>query len=155
MADLQYNIESRILQGKIGETEIYAIAGSGGRAGSKTRNAVNYSLANNSFATHIGGAKSKGTHFYGPIPRGLYVLKIHESKPNWIRLVPDKLNYMHGRDGFAIHGRGATGSHGCIVPLEQGVIQAIVKALKKIADKDITLEVVSIGQFVRLYENIG
>ena len=149
MADLVYNIEDRRLQGKIGREYISAYAGSGGRAGSKVAGAENWWLANNSLATHVGGTKSKGTHRYGPIPRGLYTLRLHESRKNWIRLIPDKSNVMFDRSGFAIHGRGKVGSHGCLVPTDFNVVLKLcelVEKNEKANDPPITLEVVSIGQ---------
>jgi hypothetical protein len=149
MADLRYNIEDRSLNGKIGDTHISAYAGSGGRAGSKAKDAENWWLANNSLATHVGGAKAKGTHSYGPIPRGLYTLRLHESRKNWIRLVPDASNVMFGRSGFAIHGRGQTGSHGCLVTTDFNVVLLLCKLLvehEKAKGAPVTLEVVSIGQ---------
>ena len=149
MADLTYNIESRMLVGKIEGTHITAQAGSGGRAGSKEKGAENWYLANNSLATHIGGAKSKGTHNFGPIPRGIYTLKLHESRKNWIRLVPAPGNVMFGRAGFAIHGRGKTGSHGCLVPSDFNVVLNLCKLLsenEESGNPPYTLEVVSIGQ---------
>jgi hypothetical protein len=148
MADLTYNIEDRSLKGKIRETHVSAYAGSGGRAGSKLEGAENWWLANNSLATHVGGAKSTGTHTFGPIPRGLYTLKLHESRKNWIRLIPDNSNIMFDRSGFAIHGRGKTGSHGCIVPTDFNIVLMVCKLIKDNDDTKgdpITLEVVSIG----------
>lgn len=146
MSQLQYNIESRILKGKIGDYEIHGYAGAGGRSGSKVVR-ENLFLANNSFATHVGGASSKGTHNYGPIPRGTYTLRLYESekRKNWIKLIPDATNQMYNRSGFAIHGRGEIGSHGCIVPQDFNVIKTLVKALKENSDGDFKLEVVSIG----------
>lgn len=88
MADLQYNIESRILQGQMAGARIYAYAVSGGRAGSKAVR-ENIFSANNSLATHVGGKESKGTHIFGTIPRGQYILKLHESRKNWIRPEPN------------------------------------------------------------------
>ncbi len=152
--DLKYNIESRQLYGKLGNLTISTTAGSGGRAGSKAV-AENIFLANNSLATHVGGKSSKGTHLYGPIPRGIYTLKIHESRDNWIRLIPSKSNIMFGRDGFAIHGRGKTGSHGCIVPTNFLVIPKMIKVLKDNPQKQYTLEVVSIGPDIGWQNRIG
>jgi hypothetical protein len=148
MADLTYNIEERLLIGLIDGVHISARAGSGGRAGSKVKGAENWWLANNSLATHVGGRKSKGTHVFGPIPRGAYKLAMHESRKNWIRLIPDIGNVMYGRAGFAIHGRGKTGSHGCIVPTDFNnvlTLCTLVKARKERGASPITLEVESIG----------
>jgi hypothetical protein len=149
MADLEYNIEDRRLVGRIGKANISACAGSGGRAASKVKGAENWLLANNSFATHVGGKASAGTHHYGPIPRGLYTLKLHESRKNWIRLIPGKDNVMHERAGFAIHGQGKVGSHGCLVPTDFNVVLLLCKLVKQQGEdgnSPITLQVVSRGQ---------
>ena len=130
MADLIYNIDSRRLTGRVGGMEIVAYAGSGGRAGSKVAGAENWWLANNSLATHVGGNQSQGTHTYGPIPRGLYTLTSHESRKNWIRLIPDRSNIMFGRTGFAIHGSCKTGSHGCLVPTDFNIVLTLGKLVQ-------------------------
>lgn len=152
--NLKYNIESRLLTGSLENVKIRARAGSGGRAGSKTAK-ENILLANNSLATHIGGASSKGTHNFGPIPRGVYSLRIHESRKNWIRLIPKNTNNMFGRSGFAIHGRGTTGSHGCIVPEKIQTIITIVEILKSNPNKKYTLEVESVGSNIGWQNRIG
>ena len=144
LTNLSYNIESRRITGRLENLTINEVAGSGGRAGSKAVD-ENIFLANNSLATHIGGIKSQGTHNYGPIPRGKYTLKIHETRNNWIRLIPDRNNVMHGRDGFAIHGRGQVGSHGCLVPENFQIIPKMIKILRDNPNKKYTIEVVSIG----------
>lgn len=77
MTDLIYNIETGSLKGKIGDNYLSAYAGSGGRAGSKVKGAVNPLLANNSLTTHIGGAEKAESHLFGPIPQGVYKLKLH------------------------------------------------------------------------------
>src|SRR6266508_5860287 len=126
--DLVYNIVEELLTGFIDGTSITAQAVSGGRAGSKMQGVVNPLLANSPYAT---GIKKKGTMPGGPTIMGKYQLKTHESKQNWIRLVPFAENLMHGRNGFAIHGRGRRGSDGCIVPTDFAVVQhlyAIVAA---------------------------
>jgi hypothetical protein len=147
-ADLTYNIVSERLTGMIDTTRINVPAGSGGRAGSKVEDAVNWRLQNNPLATHVGGKQSTGTHNFGPIPLGRYTLQPHETRANWIRLIPDKKNVMHGRAGFAIHGQGQTGSHGCIVPSDFGVILQLMSILKRRALQGVTpptLDVVAIG----------
>lgn len=141
MADLTYNIQTGVLKGQLNGVNINTKAGSGGRAGSKKANAVNSCLANNGLATHIGGSNPKSKHHFGPIPAGKYKLKIHESRSNWIRLIPFKKNIMFGRKGFAIHGRGNIGSHGCLVPEDFSVIKKIKKALQKNKGTTFTLEV--------------
>ena len=79
---------------------------------------------------------------------GKYRLKTHESTPNWIRLLPFTENYMHKRDGFAIHGRGKRGSDGCIVPTDFAVVQqlhSLVAARERSGGAAPTLAVVAIG----------
>lgn len=147
MANFQYNIENRLLTGRLEGTSISVYAGSGGRSGSKVVE-ENLFLANNSLATHIGGEKNQGTHNFGPIPIGIYTLKIHEQRKNWIRLIHNKSNSMYGRNGFAIHGRGSTGSHGCIVPEKFQIILDIIKVLKENPQKTYTLEVISRGPHI-------
>ncbi len=142
--NLKYNIASRILSGKMEKLTIKTQAGSGGRSGSKSVK-ENVFLANDVFSMHIGGPNSKGTHNYGPIPVGVYILKIHEYRENWIKLVPNVNNMMFGRSGFAIHGRGKTGSHGCIVPYNFQVIGQIINVLKNNPQKKYTLEVFAMG----------
>ena len=147
-ADLTYNIVSERLTGVIDSKRIDVSAGSGGRAGSKVDGAVNWRLQNNPLATHVGGKRSAGTHNFGPIPMGRYTLQPHETRTNWIRLLPDKKNVMHERAGFAIHGQGQTGSHGCIVPSDFNVILQLMAVLKTRAARGAslpTLDVVAIG----------
>ena len=148
MIDLIYNIETGSLKGKIGKTLFNAYAGSGGRAGSKVKGAVNPLLANNSLATRIGGARNAGTHLFGPIPQGVYILELHETKKNWIRLNPSVGTYTHGRSGFAIHGRGNVGSHGCLVPADFTVVLRLCKLIEendKAKGEPIKLKVIAEG----------
>jgi hypothetical protein len=148
-ADLRYNIVECHLTGKIDDLSINAQAGSGGRAGTKTKGALNSWLANNPYATSVKlSNKTPG----GPLPNGYYQLVLHEARNNWIRLVPFQSNVMHGRAGFAIHGRGLRGSDGCIVPTEFNVVVAICKAIKKRNEKGgaaPVLEVFSMGDLSR------
>ena len=123
-ADLGYNILEQVLVGEIDGVSINAQAGSGGRAGSKTAGAVNPFLANNPYLTHV---KKRGKGAGGALIMGKYSLKTHESRANWIRLIPFEENNMKGRDGFAIHGRGARGSDGCIVPTEFSLVKLLHK----------------------------
>jgi len=118
-SDLRYNIATGNLTGSLDGVQISAHAGSGGRAGTKTTGALNWWLANNPFATRV---KLSEAHPGGPLPMGRYRLVLHESRKNWIRLVPLDPTVMHGRDGFAIHGRGSRGSDGCIVPTDFNVV---------------------------------
>ena len=149
--DLLYNIVEESLTGSINSVSICAQAGSGGRAGSKTKGAVNAFLANNPYAT---GVKKNSKHPGGPLPRARYSLSTHEKHPFWIRLTPlaEDGALLRGRDGFAIHGRGPWGSDGCIVPSDFGVVKLIyslVQATEKAGKPAPTLEVMSVGVFDR------
>lgn len=148
-ADLVFNIVEQILTGKIGDTAISAHAVSGGRAGSKKKGAVNVLLANNPYSTVV---KKKGDRPGGTIPLARYELRTHESRENWIRLVPLKGENLHGRSGFAIHGRGQRGSDGCIVPTDFHnllLIYSLVKAREKAGQPAPTLAVVAVGDLSR------
>ena len=143
--DLAYNIVEQLLVGKIDGTTISAHVVAGGRAGSKKPGAVNPLLANNPYATRI---KKAGNRSGGPLIMGKYRLKTHESQATWIRLEPFADNDMHGRAGFAIHGRGARGSDGCIVPTDFNLVQtiyALVKGRETAIKPAVTLAVVAIG----------
>ena len=145
MADLTYNIVEMTLTGNIDGKKFDAKAYSGGRAGSKQKGVVHPMLANNPFLTSVKlGADNPG----GALPIGVYQLKTHESRKNWLRLNPMPGNAMHGRAGFAIHGRGNRGSDGCIVPHDcENVLQihALVRNREKTKRPAPTLEVVAIG----------
>jgi hypothetical protein len=116
--DLVFNIVEQTLTGKIGQTVISAHAVSGGRAGSKNEDSVNPLLANNPYGTGVKKRGDRQGEEGGAIPMRKFELKTHESKQNWIRLVPLKGEDLGKRDGFAIHGRGQRGSDGCIVPMD-------------------------------------
>jgi hypothetical protein len=143
--DFTYNIVEQLLVGRLDGVTLSAHVVSGGRAGSKAHGAVNPFLANNPYATHI----KKTTHNPGgPLILGEYTMKTHESRNNWIRLIPSSGNYMRGRAGFAIHGRGQRGSDGCIVPTDFAVVQLLYKlvaAREKKGGPAPTLTVVAIG----------
>ena len=138
---LKYNIVEAHLYGNIGDLKINAFAGSGGRAMTKTKGAENWYLENNWKATFV---KKTSSNLGGPLPLGKYKLRIHESRSNWIRLIPLTSTYMGGRAGMAIHGRGPRGSDGCIVPNSFKVVTDLVSKLKEINFEPI-LEVVAIG----------
>lgn len=143
--DLIYNIVEAQLSGIIDGIAISAYAVSGGRAGSKTAGAVNPVLANNPYATRV---KKSPTIPGGPIIMGKYFLKTHETRNNWIRLIPFDNKEMGNRDGFAIHGRGSRGSDGCIVPTDFNVVETLYKLLKKREESGTsspTLAVISVG----------
>lgn len=144
MADLTYNILEHSLTGAIDGTRINAKAVSGGRAGSKTDGAVNPLLANNPYLT---GVKLSGGTPGGTLPQGTYTLRTHEKRKNWIRLVP-RSGAMHGRAGFAIHGRGKRGSDGCIVPWDFHnvlLLYKLTKAREAEGASAPTLEVIAVG----------
>jgi len=149
--DLVYNIVEGVLSGAIDGTSICAQAGAGGRAGTKTKGAVNMFLANNPYATHV---KKKAGGVGGPLPMARYHLRTHESKKDQIRLVPfpEDAEALGDRDGFLIHGRGPRGSDGCIVPTDFNVVQLIhklVKARESAKKPAPTLAVVAVGDFER------
>lgn len=145
--DLGYNILEQVLSGEIDGVSICAHAVSGGRAGSKTQGAVNEFLANNPYLTSV---KKRGKTPGGPLIMGKYSLKTHESRANWLRLIPDAGNDMRGRAGFAIHGRGARGGDGCIVPTDFNVVillHSLVSEREKTGAPAPTLAVYAIGDF--------
>lgn len=125
--DLTFNILEQRLSGAIDGYIISASAVSGGRAGSKTKGAVNSLLANNPYLT---GVKLTKDTPGGALPIGRYYLKTHEKKENWIRVLPIGTQGNKKRDGFAIHGRGRRGSDGCIVPMDFHNVQLIAKLCK-------------------------
>jgi hypothetical protein len=125
-AQLTYNIVEETLRGICGIAQINCTAGSGGRAGTKSKGAGNWYLQNNALATHI----HHGAHSYGPLPQGYYYMHPHESHAHMVRLDPFASNMMFGRSGFLIHGRGQIGSHGCIVPYNFGDVLKICGAVK-------------------------
>lgn len=145
--DLIYNIAEQTLSGEIDGVFISARAGSGGRAGSKTPNALNNWLANNPFATRV---KKTDRYPGGPLPMGTYRVVLHEVRKNWLRLEPLDSTPMFTRDGMAIHGRGSRGSDGCIVPTDFNVVLQLCKLVKARQDaggEAVLLEAVAIGHF--------
>ncbi|MBD8533127.1 MULTISPECIES: hypothetical protein [unclassified Massilia] len=149
-----YNIPESRLTGELecdGKKEVFnAYAGSGGRAGSKTAGALDPRLANNPFAVHVKGVSSGGeiTKIGGPIPMGVYELHPHETKENWIRILPLEGTAVYGRDGFAIHGRGHNGSIGCIVPSDFHNVVRLYTLLKKRHEQGLDaprLKVIAVG----------
>jgi hypothetical protein len=144
IAQMTYNIPEERLTGFLGSTRIDCAAGSGGRAGTKTKDAENWFLKNNALATHV----HHGGHVYGPLPQGLYHMRPHEHDAHMVRLDPLDSNRMFGRGGFLIHGRGKIGSHGCIVPYDfNNVIKicAAVKALTQSGQPHPVIEVIAVG----------
>lgn len=148
-ADLGYNILEQVLTGEIDGVAISAHAVSGGRAGSKTKGAVNPFLANNPYLTSV---KKLANQPGGPLIMGKYSLKTHETKANWLRLVPFPENDMKNRDGFAIHGRGLRGSDGCIIPTDFNVVTllySLVRNRENAGEAAPILSVYAIGDLER------
>ena len=142
--NLTYNIAEARLSGSFGGAVIDCAAVSGGRAGTTTKGAGNWYLQNNALATCI----HHGGDLFGPLPMGLYAMYPHESKKNMVRLEPFPSNYMFGRSGFLIHGRGKIGSHGCIVPGDPKDLHAICAAVANFIKLHRTrpvLEVIAVG----------
>ena len=163
MADIVFNIASGKLSGTVGDYTFEIFAFSGGRGGSKKDGVVHPAIVNNPLLTHMKLQGHGEFDYAGALPMGLYTLKNHEKTHNWIRLMPDKDNYMGKRDGFAIHGRGPRGSDGCIVPNDFSIVTKLYALSKKFSDagQKITLEVKAVGDidyFERLiheYNSIG
>jgi hypothetical protein len=144
LVQLTYNIVDQHLRGNFGGTSISCEAGSGGRAGTKTKNATNWRLQNNALATHV----HDGAHDYGPLPQGKYHMRPHESDEHMVRLDPFPSNIMRGRKGFLIHGRGKIGSHGCIVPYDFANVLKICRAVQSYQHshkKNPVLQVIAVG----------
>ena len=138
---LLYIIKDCCLVGDVGGLHFLMRAVSGGRAGSKVAGAVNQAVANNPYRTGQKLKKSRGV-VGGPIPCGRYEMRVDLSKTSkWIRLVPHASNFMAGRGGFAIHGRGPRGSDGCIVPVVYAELVSLWNAVKE--NNGGTLEVVA------------
>lgn len=119
--ELTYYIGEGLLTGFAGGRFIHVHALSGGRGGTTVPGATT-GIANNPYATGVKATGSGGAHRHGgPLPVGDYTINAPEQHPHLgrsCRLDPDRLNRMHNRGGFFIHGRGRHGSDGCIVPLE-------------------------------------
>ncbi|MGD9509176.1 MAG: hypothetical protein AB7I59_16070 [Geminicoccaceae bacterium] len=151
--DLIYNVVEELLTGEIDGKRINAHSVSGGRAGSKQAGAVNLFLANNPFSTAV---RKTASNPGGAIPLARFLLQTHETRPNWIRLVPMANENLHGRSGFAIHGRGQRGSDGCIVPSDFHnvlLIHSLVRQREATGRPAPTLQVVAIGELSR-FENL-
>jgi hypothetical protein len=141
---LTYNIVEARLQGLLAGVRVNCAAGSGGRAGSKVDGAGNWWLQNNALATGV----HFGAHGFGPLPQGSYYMGPHENGKTMIRLTPFRSNFMHGRSGFLIHGRGTIGSHGCIVPYHFSDVKTIFAAVNKHMSSyksQPVLEVIAVG----------
>src|SRR5690606_3754739 len=92
----------------------------------------------------------------GAIPLARFLLQTHETRPNWIRLVPMANENLHGRSGLAIHGRGQRGSEGCIVPCDFHnvlLIHSPVRQREATGRPGPTLQVVAMGELSR-FENL-
>lgn len=141
--DLTYNIVEENLRGMVGGVTINCLAGSGGRAGTKTKDAYNPFLANNALATHV----HTGAHSFGPLPQGSYYMVPHEKDAHMVRLNPFSTNQMFGRSGFLIHGRGKIGSHGCIVPYDFANVSKICLGVQRAVKngQQPVLQVIAVG----------
>jgi hypothetical protein len=152
-ADLRFNITEGLLTGSLDGEYFESRACSGGRGGSKEKDAEIYFLRNNPFSANVKGPDDlkkhpKDTRVGGTLPLGLYSLHTHHKKDH-IRVDPLPGTNMHGRDAILIHGRGKRGSDGCIVPADFHVVQRLYAALAKREKKSAVgapvLEVVAIG----------
>ena len=139
---LTYSIAREWLEGSIGTDRFAMRAWSGGgrgRTGSGAdRDAGSYDVFRKT-------RHSKGVHG-GPLPPGLYICR-HVPQhatfgecifllqmPTALFQVDDKANIrFYDRDGFFIHGRGAHGSDGCIVPESNAERKRLNQTVKKAA----------------------
>lgn len=155
MAELVFNIATGKLSGTIGDYSFDVYAWSGGRGGSKTKNAAHPILVNNPFFTKLKLKGHSDNDYAGSLPMGFYSLKLHETRQNWIRLNPAKNNYMYKRDGFAIHARGPRGSDGCIVLSDFEILKKLCSILKEneAQGKQLVLEVKAIGDIDYILNN--
>ena len=129
--DLTFNLANGLLTGKLDGYTVNARAASGGRGNSKTPGAERYFLVNNFFSSHVKLDKADPLSVGGTLPLGLYRLKTHEWRKNWIRLSPAAGTQMGNRDGMAIHGRGLRGSDGCIVPGDFHVVTKLYELTRQ------------------------
>lgn len=127
MSNMTFNVAEGLLYGELSGVKFRGAAVSGGRGGSTDSQAGNWLLQNNVFSSRI---KESPTRMGGTIPLGKYFMVPHEKKERWTRLNPCKGTYLADRDGFAIHPRGPEGSHGCIVPFNDGEAQRIRAAVQ-------------------------
>ncbi len=143
-AKLTYYIREAILEGIVSGEFIQIVAVSGGGSG-KTDNKYTTNLPpeepyfNNPTYTGVRKSQSEGIRG-GPLPAYLYII----SKPERNRAILTPTKNRHtavsgatfkmetGRDGgFQIHGRGAVGSDGCIVPLVPDEFHQLMERLRK------------------------
>lgn len=123
---LYYSIAQQRLSGEIGGTRVDLYAVSGGGRG-RTKGTPESSLA--SFSHQRKTAK---TARGGPLPPGFYIVHkpghhprlglsayLEQTLASLLQADPLAPNryYVTDRGGFFIHGRGAHGSDGCIVPM--------------------------------------
>ena len=124
---LYYSIAQQRLSGEVGGKRVDLFAVSGGGRG-RTKGSPEYSLT--SFDHRRKAMKSTRG---GPLPPGFYIVHKPGNHPRLGRsayleqtlasllqsdlLAPDRY-YVTDRGGFFIHGRGAHGSDGCIVPMQ-------------------------------------
>ncbi|MDE8653696.1 hypothetical protein [Novosphingobium album (ex Liu et al. 2023)] len=153
MDDMTFNSLEGTLYGTVGGTRFHMRAVSGGRGGSRQKNAAVDILANN----FLSSAVKKGPNpIGGTIPMGSYDMEVHETKQNQIRLIPVGGQRMFGRDGFLIHGQGPRGSDGCIVPYDFGQLQTLYKKVKALNESGVKplLSVIVTGDVEHLLEKV-
>jgi hypothetical protein len=133
VAELTYDAVSRCLSGAIGTASFSMLAESGGGRG-RTKGVADTSPMSHLATTkqHIGADPKHPVRRGGTLPPGKYTCvyvgdhpKFHEcirlnmhSKTRVIRSPFASQPIVHHRDHFYIHGRGALGSDGCLVPLD-------------------------------------
>ena len=165
MADgLTYSISNERLQGTIGAAKFSMRAWSGGGRGRTGSGADHDAASYDSFRKESG--EGTGHVHGGPIPPGLYIawyVAHHHTFGECIFLMqtlsslvhidtkadPRSADFikMYNRDGFFIHGRGAHGSDGCIVPESSSERHRLNKAVK--AARAVALTVVDEGPPVK------
>ncbi len=130
-AALTYYIFEGVLVGMAGGKFFHVFAGSGGRSGSKHKDAVDSSVANNPYRT---ARRHPDYATGGPLPPGEYAIAKpvanYKGRGRWATLTQVS-GAGYGRGGFAIHGAGGPrGSDGCIVPLNKAEFHAVMDALE-------------------------
>lgn len=141
---LTYYIREAILEGTVAGAFIQILAVSGGGSG-KTDASYSVNLPpeqhyfNNPMYTGVVRSAQEGIRG-GPIPIYQYIIHKPENQRAVLTPTKDLKNAVSpsifkketGRDGgFQIHGRGAHGSDGCIVPLVPAEFHRLIEGLKK------------------------
>lgn len=143
-AKLTYYIREAILEGIVAGEFIQILAVSGGGAGKTDRNYASNlppeePYFNNPTYTGIRKSSNEGIRG-GPLPTYHYIIGKPEHNKAILTPTQNMLTPVSGatfktetgRDGgFQIHGRGAIGSDGCIVPLVPAEFHRLMEGLKK------------------------